>query len=138
MASKEYLKLLQDMRSLHVRKNRGYAGGSADAWANFRESEDFGISAFKGVLVRMSDKWIRTKNLVKNPKNDMVGESLKDTLMDLSAYALIGVCILEEEKHAAKLQKSEKRNIQNVAKRTHAPKNRKADASRKNGKAHRS
>jgi nitrogen regulatory protein PII-like uncharacterized protein len=95
--SLQYLALLDKMRDLHIRKNAGYAGDSPDPWANFRESEDFDVSSFKGILVRMSDKWIRIKNLVKNPANEKVGESIKDTLMDLSAYALIAIAILEEE-----------------------------------------
>jgi hypothetical protein len=36
-------------------------------------------------------------NLVKNPLNEQVGENIKDTLMDLAAYALIAICLLEEQ-----------------------------------------
>lgn len=94
----KYLQLLDDMKKLHIVKNKGYSGDSSDRWANFRLSETFGISAFLGVMVRMSDKWIRITNLIKNPKNDKVGESIRDTLMDLASYALIAVCILDENK----------------------------------------
>lgn len=98
MASKRYLELLNEMKELHIKKNAGYAGMDAeDPWANFRLAEGFGVSAFKGTLVRMSDKYIRVKNLVKNPKNEQVGESIKDTLIDLAAYSLIAVCLLEEK-----------------------------------------
>lgn len=100
MASKRYLELLEQMKTLHEKKNAGYAGmENPDAWANFRMSESFGVSAFKGCLVRMSDKYIRVTNLVKNPKNEQVGENVKDTLFDLAAYALIAVCLLEEEEY---------------------------------------
>lgn len=94
-----YLQLLEDMKELHIRKNKGYSGDSADRWANFRESEPFGVSPFLGVLVRMSDKWIRIRNLVRNPSFDMVNEPLEDTLMDLASYALISICILKEKKN---------------------------------------
>jgi hypothetical protein len=98
MADKRYLELLKQMEDLHIRKNAGYSGkDNPDAWANFRMAEAFGVSAFKGCLVRMSDKYIRVTNLVKNPANDMVNENVKDTLFDLAAYALIAVCLLEEE-----------------------------------------
>lgn len=96
MASQRYLDLLEEMKDLHIRKNSGYAGDSPDPWANFRMSEAFGVPAFLGVLARMSDKYVRITNLVKNPKNEKVGESIKDTLMDLSAYALIALLIYEE------------------------------------------
>lgn len=97
-----YLELLEQMRLLHINKNSGYAGDNPDRWANFRMSESFGVSAFIGTLVRMSDKWIRIINLVKNPANEKVGESIKDTLMDLAAYALIAICIMEEKSDVGK------------------------------------
>lgn len=93
----KYLKLLDNMRELHIKKNAGYSGDSTDRWANFRMSESFGVSAFLGCLMRMTDKFIRVQNLVKNPKNDMVGESIKDTLLDLASYALIAYCLFEEK-----------------------------------------
>lgn len=98
MASKRYLELLEQMKSLHEKKSAGYSGAdNPDAWANFRMSEAFGVSPFKGCLVRMSDKYIRVTNLVRNPSNEQVGENVKDTLFDLAAYALISICLLEEE-----------------------------------------
>lgn len=103
MASKRYMQLLDEAKELHIRKNAGYSGvDNPDAWANFRMAEEFGVSAFKGCLVRMSDKYIRITNLVRNPDNEQVGESIKDTLKDLSAYALIALCLLEEEEEATK------------------------------------
>lgn len=97
MASKRYLELLESMKDLHVRKNAGYAGDNPDPWANFRMCEVFDVSAFKGCLVRLSDKYIRVTNLVKNPSNEQVGENIKDTLFDLAAYSMIAICLLEEQ-----------------------------------------
>ncbi len=94
--SPEYLKLLDDMRDLHIRKNAGYAGHSTDPWCNFRQCEAFGISAVDGVITRMSDKWSRVQSLWKDKNNEQVGESVEDTLMDLAAYSLILVCLLRE------------------------------------------
>lgn len=98
MKSQRYLQLLDEMQKLHEAKSAGYSGkDNPDPWANFRLSRQFGISPSDGALVRMSDKWQRLTSLLKNPENDMVGESIKDTLMDLSAYALIVICLMEEE-----------------------------------------
>lgn len=98
--SPAYLALLEEMADLHRRKNAGYAGGKTDPWDNFRECEDFGLGAYVGVLVRIGDKWKRIKSLQRNPANERVGESKRDTLMDLAAYALIAVCLLDEERFA--------------------------------------
>lgn len=86
-------------KTTHIRKNAGYAGADQDdPWANFRESERFpGIPAVEGVYVRMGDKYIRIRNLRRDPNNEQVGESILDTLIDLAAYALIAICLLREK-----------------------------------------
>lgn len=94
--SKRFMELTDSMRDIHKRKNAGYAGDCNDPWANFRYSELFGIPAFKGCLVRLSDKFIRIANLTKNPKNEQVGEAITDTLLDLANYAVIAICLYEE------------------------------------------
>jgi len=98
--SNRYLQLLEEMKDLHKTKNAGYSGiDNPDAWANFRNSESFGVSAFKGCLVRASDKWTRIQNLLKNPKNDMINETITDTLKDMASYCLIAICLYEEEQN---------------------------------------
>lgn len=92
-----YLKLLDEMRDLHIRKAAGY-GSDGDAWANFRGATAYGVTPLRGCLVRFNDKVIRIQNLLRDPGNDQVGESLRDTLMDAAAYALIAICLLEEGK----------------------------------------
>jgi hypothetical protein len=94
--SPRFYALLNELADLHDRKNAGYAGHSADPFSNFRQCEAFGIAATDGVITRMSDKWSRLQSLWQNADNDRVGESIKDTLMDLAAYSLILVCLLEE------------------------------------------
>lgn len=99
MVSAKFMNLLTEMEDIHKRKNAGYAGeGSMDPWANFRMSEAIGVSAFNGCLVRMGDKYTRVCNLAQNPDNEQVGESIHDTLIDLANYALIAICLYEEEK----------------------------------------
>jgi hypothetical protein len=93
--------LLDEMKTIHTKKNGAYSGvDNPDAFANFRMCESFGVSAFLGCLVRMSDKFIRITNIVKNKKNDTVpDENLKDTFMDLAVYSVIAVCLLEESEN---------------------------------------
>jgi hypothetical protein len=101
MASQEYKALLDEAWDLHVRKNAGYAGAeNPDPWANFRMCEAFGIPAFEGCMVRLSDKYIRITNLMCDSSNDRVGESIRDTLQDLAAYAFIAICLLDEKTKA--------------------------------------
>lgn len=77
------------------RKNSDYAD-IADPFKNFRACEIYGVSAAKGILIRMSDKMMRASNLIGRPGN-VPDESLLDTLSDLANYAAILRMYLEEE-----------------------------------------
>jgi hypothetical protein len=101
--SPRFMELLEEAKRIHIAKNAGYSGvGAADPWANFREAERFGISPFKGCLVRMSDKFIRIANLTRDPDADQVNEPVTDTLLDLANYCLIAICLWEQEREAVK------------------------------------
>ena len=91
----KFYQLIDEITALHDKKNADYAA-ETDPLSNFRKAERFGIPAWKGVLVRMADKWSRLEELasgVKTPQN----ESLRDSLIDLAVYALICVVLREEE-----------------------------------------
>lgn len=103
MISKKYLELLKQMEEIHKAKSAGYSGkANPDPWANFRKAELLGVPAWKGCLIRLSDKFSRMTSLVSDPSNDECGENLKDTLIDLSAYALIAICLIQETEARAK------------------------------------
>ncbi len=97
-----FLALLAEVFDTHIAKAAGYSGqDNPDTWANFREAEAWGLTPAQGCLVRMGDKYRRVQNLLRNPDNDRVGEPVHDTLMDLANYALIAICLLEEEELAS-------------------------------------
>ncbi len=85
--------LLRRMAAIHCAKNHDYARPEVeDYYANFRECEAFGITAEKGILIRMSDKWSRIKGL--SAKEAAVkDESIEDTMLDLANYALLYLCV---------------------------------------------
>lgn len=100
--SPRFMELLKSMKDTHIAKNAGYAGAdNPDFFANFRDCEGIGISAFMGALVRMGDKWSRIKSLARDPSNERVGEAITDTLIDLANYALIAICLYEQQCAAA-------------------------------------
>lgn len=96
LTDKDVTRLISEAELLHMNKSAGYAGDNEDAWINFRVCEGFGISVLDGVIARLGDKYTRYWNVLKNPENNKVNESLVDTMIDFSAYCLILVCLLEE------------------------------------------
>lgn len=97
-----FYELLELMKETHDKKNSDYSDDE-DPFSNFRECEKFGIPAYKGALVRMSDKWSRIINLInKGGKHKVKDESITDTLIDLANYALITTILIEEAKQDGK------------------------------------
>jgi len=92
----KFYTLLEEIADLHSRKNHDYAGG--DPLSNLRLSEQFGIPAWKGCLIRMSDKWSRLVQLANKDQALIKSESIRDTLLDLASYALLCVILREETK----------------------------------------
>ena len=95
----EFFKVIWKMCEIHELKNKGY--GLGDPLGNFKESERFNIPAWKGCLVRLSDKVTRIYNLTSkydNPeyKDAISLESLEDTLLDLANYAILCLILLKE------------------------------------------
>lgn len=84
---------MKDIQSLHDSKNSDYAH-DADPLSNLRRCEAFGVPAWKGTLVRLTDKWSRIEQLAngKSPKH----ESLRDSLVDNAVYSLLAVILLDE------------------------------------------
>lgn len=88
-----FLALLDEMAELHRKKAADYGRGD-DIFANVRASEELGIPAWKGVMVRMMDKVHRIKSYCHNGK--LENEGVEDTLKDLAAYSLIALVLLRE------------------------------------------
>jgi hypothetical protein len=95
-----FYELLRRMEQLHDAKNHDYSS-DADPLSNLRRAEAFGVPAWKGTLVRMSDKWSRIEQLASGDKTAAVqDEKLEDTLLDLATYCLL--CIVLRQEGASK------------------------------------
>jgi hypothetical protein len=88
-----YHEILWEMSLLHDRKAADYGTGE-DPLANIRASEEFGIPAWLGAVLRGNDKMTRIKSFTINKR--LENESLEDSLKDLAAYALISLLLWRE------------------------------------------
>ena len=85
-----------EIKELHDKKNTDYAVDK-DPFSNFRECEKIGIPAYKGIMVRMSDKWSRLCNLISKDSEGNY-ESIEDTFKDLAVYSLIAYLMYQDNK----------------------------------------
>lgn len=85
--------LLNEIASLHSKKSHDYTP-AGNPLANFHRAERFGVPAWKGALVRLGDKIGRLEQLASG--KDPANESMRDTLLDISVYALLALLLVED------------------------------------------
>ncbi len=88
-----FLALLDEVRELHVKKAADY-GTDEDYLHNLRASEGWGVSAWLGTLIRLTDKVNRLQTYAKTGK--LANEGVRDSLQDLAAYALLALVLFDE------------------------------------------
>lgn len=88
--------LLEKMRDIHNAKNADYGAGKV--LGNFMEAARFGVDPFKGVLIRLSDKYSRIASLSikENMTGEVKDESIEDTLLDNAIYSLLAIVVRRE------------------------------------------
>lgn len=92
--SQRFHEILRELGELHDQKQADY-GTKTDPFANVRSSEDWGMPAWVGAMVRASDKVRRLQSLVRNGK--LENEAAEDSLRDLAVYAVIALVLFETE-----------------------------------------
>lgn len=78
--------LCKYLHELYVKKNKAYGNSFSDTY------EKLGIIS---AITRISDKYNRLVNLSVNKDIDNLGESIRDTLIDMANYALMTVIELD-------------------------------------------
>lgn len=77
----------EDLLTIVVKKNINY-GSSFDECV-----KEFGIA---GALIRLYDKGNRLNTLLNTDEDELVGESIEDTLTDMAGYALLTLVLLQQ------------------------------------------
>lgn len=88
-----FLRIVEDMVALHAKKQRDYGTG-VDPLANLRASEEWGIPAWQGAMIRACDKIKRMKTFAETGK--LANEGMVDAFNDLAVYAILGRILFEE------------------------------------------
>jgi len=89
----KFYELILDICQMHSDKNHDYSK-NGDPLSNLRMSEEIGVPAWKGTLIRMGDKWSRLTQLAL--KDAKIHESVIDNFKDMAIYSLLN-CILYGE-----------------------------------------
>lgn len=89
-----FVQITDELVALHLRKQADY-GRVGDPFANVRGSADFGVPGWVGSLVRANDKMRRLQAAARG--QNLVNESVIDSMNDLANYAIIARVLYEQE-----------------------------------------
>lgn len=85
--------ILVEALELHNKKSKDY-GSDDDPYKNVRASEEFGIPAWCGGLLRVNDKITRLKQFSK--RGNLANESAEDSMIDCVVYFAIILMLYRE------------------------------------------
>jgi hypothetical protein len=88
LAKTDFYAILDELRALHDQKNKDY-GRHDDPYANIRGSENWGIPAWKGAMLRANDKIKRLQKFAVD--GELANESVTDSFLDLAVYTIIAL-----------------------------------------------
>ena len=92
-------KLCEKELEIINKKNKDYSSQDEDALRNFKLVETLGItSVTQGLLVRITDKYIRMVNLLTREEAPAVDETVEDTISDMRNYLGILSAYLHSQK----------------------------------------
>ena len=87
-----FYELLDEIAETHSNKSHDY-GGKGSPLANLE------IFGWRGVIVRLGDKFCRLKNFYNQGEFKVKDENLIDTLMDNAIYSLLAIILYKEEQN---------------------------------------
>lgn len=92
-----FKEILIEIQKLHDAKNADYTGDGGPL-QNLKLCEMAGIPAWKGVVIRLTDKMSRLLTFSKIGELKVKDESVIDTFTDMAVYAILGRILYEETK----------------------------------------
>lgn len=84
---KRFIEISNEQAMIYISKNKDYGDSFSIS------VKEHGLIA---AIVRLEDKWLRFKRLAKGNQAQVTGESIIDTLRDISNYCLMTIMELEE------------------------------------------
>ena len=94
--NKEFDDALDELKMLHDAKNHDYATAE-NPYKNLEGVSRIGIEPWRGIVIRLMDKFERVQQYCVNGKFAVKGEGLADTFKDISIYSELALILLRKE-----------------------------------------
>ena len=94
--NREFDDALDELKMLHDAKNHDYATAE-NPYKNLEGCERLGIPAWKGIVVRLIDKFERVEQYCVNDELAIKSEGMDDTFADIAVYSILARILLRKE-----------------------------------------
>ena len=95
----EFYDALDELRMLHDSKISDYANAT-NPYKNLQGVERIGIEAWRGIVIRLMDKFERVENFCRKGEFAIKSESLEDTFKDIAIYSTLAMILYRKEEDA--------------------------------------
>ena len=96
----EFDDALDELKMLHDAKNHDYATAE-NPYQNLEAVEKIGIPAWKGIVIRLMDKFERVEQYCVNDELAIKSEGMEDTFKDIAVYSTLAMILFRKEQDEA-------------------------------------
>jgi hypothetical protein len=94
--NKEFDDVLDELKVLHDAKNHDYATAE-NPYKNLEGVSKIGIEPWRGIVIRLMDKFERVQQYCVNGELKVKSEGLEDTFADISIYSALAIILFRKE-----------------------------------------
>ena len=92
----EFDDALDELKMLHDAKNHDYATAE-NPYKNLEKCESLGIEAWRGIVIRLMDKFERVQQYCVNNELAIKGEGMEDTFKDIAVYSTLAMILFRKD-----------------------------------------
>jgi len=98
--NREFDDALDELKMLHDCKNHDYATAE-NPYKNLEGVERIGIEAWRGIVIRLMDKFERVQQYCVNGDLAIKSEGIEDTFKDIAVYSTLAMILFrkDQDKH---------------------------------------
>jgi len=94
--NREFDDALDELKMLHDAKNHDYASVE-NPYKNLEGVERIGIEAWRGIVIRLMDKFERVQQYCVNGELAIKSEGMEDTFKDIAVYSTLALILFRKE-----------------------------------------
>jgi hypothetical protein len=94
--NREFDDALDELKMLHDAKNHDYATAE-NPYKNLEGCERLGIEAWRGIVVRLMDKFERVEQYCVNGELAIKSEGMEDTFKDIAVYSTLAMILFRRD-----------------------------------------